>query len=208
MRFIRNFTQAFFFAFIFWTGVSFAEESITSGEAKEPVVLLASEEPRPLKLAIQLGLDFRFEEPVNTSDQKDTNQAYELGFLLQKKNWALVEELIYSQDESSGGVLSISYQALEWNHWVQYHFVPEKRFHPYLGLALGLSANEVTTKLSGVSRSDQSRIYFNYAGAAGISYRGFSQVEFLCELRVWKFEQKKDPISSGLLSVRYFFENY
>jgi len=208
VNFLKTLFQILLVVLVLWTGVSFGEklEEIDGSEVQSEV--LPSDEPIPLKMALQLGLDFRFEEPVNTSAEKDTNRAYEFGFLLQRKNWALVEELIYSKDQSSAGVLTISYVALEWNHWVQYHFVPEKRFHPYLGLALGLSANEVTTKLSGVSRSDQSRVYLNYAGVGGVSYRGFSQVEFLGELRVWKFEQKKDPISSGLLSVRYFFENY
>lgn len=150
----------------------------------------------------QIGADFRLENTVNPEIKK-ISPSYGLGFLFTYKNWGWLEEILYSSDESSTGNVKISYQTIEWNQWLQYRGGHRRSFQPFAGLGLGLSQDKISTSLSPVRRVDKSRFFLNPAASLGIVYAFHPHWETAVELRVWKFEQKKDPNYSGLFSLRY-----
>lgn len=153
-------------------------------------------------LGIQLGGDVRLQSTVNP-DLLEISPAFGLGVLIRFESWALVEEVLYAVEESRAGVFGIESQTLEWNQWGQYYFASPTIFKPYLGAAFGISQNFIETTLNGISRKDRSRLYYNFGVSAGMGVELVRHIMVVAELRGWKFEQKKDPIASGLLSLRF-----
>lgn len=154
------------------------------------------------EIYFQLGADVRIESTVNP-DLKEPVAAGAIGLLISHNQFGLLQELVFLSNSSSSGNLKIDYQTLEWNQWVQYLIKQEQTFKPYLAAGVGLSQDKVDTILAGVKRTDKSRLFVNAGAAAGLLTALTSRVEILGEIRAWKFEQKKDPMFSGLISFRF-----
>lgn len=147
----------------------------------------------------------RVESTVNPEMKKPV-PGLELGVLAEWEKWLVLSEIVYSSGDSASGNLKIDYQTFEWNQWVYYELGPkEVTFTPFLGVGLGLSRDYVETTLAGSTRKDRSRVFFNQGVAAGLVSQITPRLDVICELRAWKFEQKKDPMGSGLFALRIGF---
>lgn len=149
-----------------------------------------------------LGTDLRLESSVNP-EVKELIPGVAGGMIVSWKQWELLEELVFLQNSSKVGYFQIKYQTLEWNQWLHYRLKTPSRYKPYAGLGFGFSQDKVTSDLSGSSRVDKSRLFLNGALKVGLDVAIHSRVSIVGELRGWKFEQKKDPMFSGLLSLRF-----
>lgn len=154
------------------------------------------------EISFQLGVDVRIESTVNP-EIKEPIPAGTVGLFILYDRFALLEELAFLSDSSAAGNFKIEYQTLEWNQWIHYLVRKEQTFKPYFGAGLGVSQDKVDTILSGVKRTDRSRLFVNAGAAAGLLMELGTKFELLGELRAWKFEQKKDPMFSGLVSLRF-----
>lgn len=185
-------------AFLFILEASFALE-------------VSAQELNPVTLFVHGGFDIRLESTVNP-EIKEPLAAGILGFYFRYKEYGFLQELGYLKKSSSSGNFEISYQTFEFNQWAHYmipNIVPRGRpIKPYFGVGLGLSQNRVKTTLASTSRSDSSRIFVNAGAAGGLLIEASPRLDFIAEARAWKFEQKKDPMFSGLLAIRFQLNNY
>lgn len=152
----------------------------------------------------QLGGEVRAQSTANP-EIKVPASGLSLGLFILRDQFGLLEEIAFFRDSSSSGNLEIKYHTIEWNQWLHYIIRQDQTFKPYFGVGLGLSQDKVETTLSATKRTDKSRIFVNAGAAAGLLARLGTRFDGVVEARAWKFEQKKDPVFSGLLSLRFKF---
>lgn len=157
------------------------------------------------ELSFQLGTDLRFESSVSP-EVKELVPGVAGGAIVSWGQWELLEELVFLQSSSKTGYFQVKYQTLEWNQWFHYRLKTPSRYKPYAGLGFGFSQDKVTSNLSGNSRVDKSRLFLNGGLKLGVAASIHPYVFLVGEVRGWKFEQKKDPMLSGLFSLRFNLE--